>query len=269
MTSCHTVKQVIEKKLIPPITENKLLKNVDENQLEFNTLYAKRVDISLSGEKESGSFKASLKIERDSFIQVSVTAPFGIEVVRILLTRDSIKFADVLHKKYFLADYNYFYDKFDARVSFDCIQKILTNTFFSFENCAEGGKNKKYKLDRTDKGYELSSVEEKALGRKIKKLYKKKRKNKDYILILQKVLIDPEYYRPLLMSAEDIEENMGVRVNYGEFKDFAGKYFPAKIIFELFSDHNKTSLELQFVKLEFEVPVESNFRISAKYKLIK
>ena len=33
---------------------------------------------------------------------------------------------------------------------------------------------KKYKLDKTELGYELSTVEERAISRKIKKFYKKK-----------------------------------------------------------------------------------------------
>lgn len=266
LSSCHTVRQVAEKKIVPPVTENKLLKSIENNTLEYTTLYAKRIEISLKNKKESGHFRATLKIQRDSFIQVSVTAPLGIEVARVLLTRDSIKFADLYHKKYFLTDYNFFYDKFDARVSFDCVEKILTNTFFNFEDCSGTGKIKKYKLERVDEGYELSSIEEKALSRKIKKFYKKKRKNKDYILILQKILIDPQIYRPLAMSVEDVDEDLGVSVRYENFKRFSDKIFPEKILFELSSDHQTTSLELKFVRLEFEIPVEANFRISPKFK---
>lgn len=267
--SCRSVKQVIVKKDFPAITENRLLKNVEANELSYNTLYAKRVDVSLVNEKESNSFKALLKIQRDSFIQISVTAPLGIEIARVLLTTDSIKFADVYHKKYFLSDYSYLSDKYDAHISYDCIQKILTNMFFNFEICGGGANRiKKYKLDRVDNGYELSTVEERALSRKIKKLYKKRRKNKDFILILQKILIDPQSFRPLSMSVEDVEEDMGVSVNYEDFKNFSGKIFPGKIMFKLFSGHDKTSFELKFQKIEFDVPVEPNFKISSKYKKI-
>lgn len=266
--SCRTVRQIVVKKDFPAITENKLLRNIESNELAYNTLYAKRVDVLLTNGKSNNSFKASLKIRRDSFIQISVIAPLGIEIARGLLTNDSIKFIDVFHKKYFIADYNYFYDKFDARINYSCIQKILTNTFFNFEVCG-GGKGKKYKLDRVDSGYELSTIEEKALSRKIKKLYKKRRKNKDFILILQKILIDPQTFRPLTMSVEDVEEEMGVGVKYEHFKDVSGKMFPEKIVFDLFSDHNKTSLELKFQKVEFDVPVELKFKISSKYKKIE
>lgn len=254
---------------IPSITENKLLKNIDVNGLEYNTLFAKRIDVSLKNKKESTNFKASLKIKRDDFIQVSVTAPLGIEVARVLITPDSIKFADIYHKKYFIEGYNYFSEKYDVRVNYDCIQQILTNTFFDIEDCGGSVKPKKYKLDKTSQGYELSSVQEKALSRKIKKLYKKKRKNKDFVLILQKIMIDSELFRPLKLSVEDVDEDMGVSVSYENFKNFSGKTFPENIVFELFYDNNKINLDLKFLRLEFDVPVESNFRISSKYKRIQ
>ena len=270
-TSCRTIKNITEhKKDVPNITENKLFKGIYTNELEYSTLYAKRLDVSLVQGDESKSFKASLKLKKDNFIQVSVLAPLGIEVARVLLTPDSVKFMNSFNKTYFVSDYRYFSDKYDFNISFDCFQKILTNTFFNFEDCSGSDlKEQKYKFDRTDDSYMLSTIQERALSRKIKKLYKKKRKNKDYALILQKIEIDPVLFRPLKMSVEDMDEHMGVSVNYLDFKDFSGKNFPEKVAFSLFSDSGETSLEIKYVKLEFDTEIESNFRISPKYKEVK
>ena len=113
-------------------------------------------------------------------------------------------------------------------------------------------------------GYELSTVEERAISRKIKKFYKKKRKNKDFMLVLQRILIDPEYFRPVKVSVEDLDEDMSVSVNYGAFQQF-----PEKIVFQLAVGNNKTSLELKFLKIDFDVPLEPNFKISPKFKRIE
>ena len=223
--SCRTVKQTVVKKEVPLITENKLLKNIEENELKYNTLFAKRIDASLKSANKSNDFRLSMKIQRDSFIQISVNAPLGIEVARILLTRDSVKFVDMHNKKYFLSDYSYFYDRFETELNYDYIQKIFTNSFVNINFESNPEKTKKYKLSRVDEGYELSMIQEKALGRKIKKLYKKKRKNKDFMLIQQKVTIDPTTFKPLSFFLEDIEEEAGVGVEYKNFKDFSGKLF--------------------------------------------
>lgn len=86
------------------------------------------------------------------------------------------------------------------------------------------------------------------------------------MLVLQKILIDPQTFRPLSLSLEDIEEDMGIGVNYADFKEISGRVFPGKIVFNLYSEQNKTSVELKFQKIEFDVPVEANLRISSKYK---
>ncbi len=162
VTSCCTTIKLAEKKEIPLLTENKLFKNIETGELDYNTLFVKRMDVSLEHKGGSNGFKASMKIQRDSFIQISVTAPLGIEVARVLLTLDSIKFADVYHKKYFMTDYEFFNEKYDVRLGYNCIQDILTNTFFNFESCSGLEKSKKYRLARTVEGYELSSLEERA-----------------------------------------------------------------------------------------------------------
>ena len=86
------------------------------------------------------------------------------------------------------------------------------------------------------------------------------------MLIQQKVTIDPTTFKPLSFFLEDIEEEAGVGVEYKDFKDFSGKLFPEKFVFDLFSAESKMNLKLEFQKIEFDVPVKSNFRVSSKYK---
>ena len=156
MFSCRTAKQVVTEKDIPLMTEHKLLKQIESNRLNDSTLFAKRIDVSFTDGENSDNFKASLKISRDSFMQISLTAPLGIEVARILLTQDSIKFVDVYHKKYFLADYDYFNQRYDVSLTYDFLQNIFTNTFSDFTLLDESNlRTKRYKLDRTEMGYKL------------------------------------------------------------------------------------------------------------------
>ncbi len=267
VTSCKVAEKVSVHREVPHITEAKLLKNIHENELQFNSLYAKKLDVSIDRNGKTDHVKAALKIERDSFIWMSLTAPLGIEIARILLTPDSIKFIDSYNKKYFFTDYCFFYDKFDIKINFDCFQNLLSNVYFDLENC---GKNEtddtKFKFEKTGSDYVLSNVHRKALNRKIKKFFKKKRKNKDYTLILHKVHIDPTLFRPLKMSLEDLESDMGISVKYGNFKSFGEKMYPEDIEFNVVSDDLKIKLGLKVQKLEFDVKVTPNFRLSTKYK---
>lgn len=112
----------------------------------------------------------------------------------------------------------------------------------------------------------MYTLEEKALGRKLRKLYKKRKKNKEFSLVLQKIHINPDCFRPNAVSIEDLEENVGMSVQYKKIKDFDGHLFPGKIVFKAFSDTVNWEVELNFDRLEFDVEVSSNFKISSKYK---
>ena len=267
MFSCRTAKQVVTEKDIPLMTEHKLLKQIESNRLNDSILFAKRIDVSFTDGENSDNFKASLKISRDSFMQISLTAPLGIEVARILLTQDSIKFVDVYHKKYFLADYDYFNQRYDVSLTYDFLQNIFTNTFSDFTLLDESNlRTKRYKLDRTEMGYKLWTVDKKNAGKKLKKFYKQSGSERDEIILLQEILIDPTYFRPLSMSLKDLNEGVGISVRYENFVRFGEELFPEKMRFTLFSKKSNMDLNLKFQRMEFNVPVEPNFRILSKYK---
>lgn len=266
--SCKSVKNITGKQReLPNITEGRLFKNIASNELNYSTIYAKKVDLSLKDKKESHNLKAILRIQRDSFISVAVSAPLGIEVARLLLTPDSVKFINQRSKEYFISDYSYFINKFDVGLTFDCFQKMLTNQFFDFESCTtDVDRGKHYKFDKSGNDYVLFTLEERALGRKLKRLYKKRKKNKEYSLILQKIHINPDCFRPNMVSIEDLEEKVGMSINYLDIKDFNGHLFPSRIIFKVTMDSGDLQLELDFNRLEFDVEVSPSFKISSKYK---
>lgn len=265
--SCSSVKKTVVHKETSNITEGKLFKNIASSELDYSTLYSKKVELSVNINGKGNTLKGMLKIKRDSFIWMSVTAPLGIEVARIYLTPDSVKFLDSYNKKYLLTDYNFFFDRFGIDIQFDCIQKILTNVYFNLENCGQNEyRNDKFKFEKSDNDYVLSNLQKRAINRKIKKFFKKKRKNKDFALVLQKIHIDPEFFRPYKLSLEDLEEDMGVNAVYADFQNYNGKIFPAKIVFSSSFDNNTIKVELKFSRLEFDVNVVPSFRVPGKYK---
>lgn len=265
--SCSSIKKTAVIKKTENITEGKLFRNIESNELDYRTLYSKRIDLSVKINGKGNNLKGMLKIKRDSFIWISVTAPLGIEVARIYLTPDSVKFLDSYNKKYLVTDYSFFYDRFGVDVGYGCIQKLLTNVYFDLEECGQGEKkNNKFKFEKTDNDYVLSNVQKKAINRKIRKFFKKKRKNKDFALILERIHIDPEFFRPHRLSLEDLEEDLGISAVYSDFKDYGGKIFPEKISIGSGFDGNKIKVELKFLRLEFDTAVSSTFRIPGKYK---
>jgi hypothetical protein len=274
--SCGSKKEIpVAYNELENISESRLFKNITLNQLEYNTMYSKKMNVILDIRGNIKSFKATMRVYKDNFIWLSMKASLGIEVGRILLTPDSVRFINLHDKTYFISDYSYFGERYGINITFNDIQKILSNHFFNFDVYSLQGKpSKKYKLDRKDRYYLLYTLEESSIDKQLKKLYKKKLKNKEFSLILQKVKIDPLFFRPSSISIEDLDEKIEFEVSYGDFKIFdnpisLNSFFPTKISFSLFSQEEKLSLKIEIDKLEFNVPIEPSFKIPDKYKKIK
>lgn len=265
--SCKQTKNIPQEYVDPdPISDGRLFKNISDNELDFEFIHAKKMEITFKRGKESKSIKATMRVQRDSFIWVSMTGPMGIGEGRLLLTPDSIKFYNSYDKVYFVNDHSYLLEKLDMDISFHCLQKILTNQFFSFESCFyDDVKPKRFKRDISEGKYMLYTMEERAMDRKLKKLDKKKRKNKEFVLVMQKILIDPLLFRPAFVSIEDLDEGSGITVTYHKFSTYGEKLFPEVVSFNLFSPAEKIVLKLEFGKLEFDVPVRPSFKIPARY----
>ena len=256
MFSCRTAQHLTSGGEVPFLSASKLWKQMEMNAFQDSTFFAKRIEVTLSDDGKSEHFKASLRMKRDDFMQVSVTAPLGIEMARVLLTPDSIKFMDTYHKQYFMTDYVGFYRRYKIPVSYDFLQQVFTNAFFSFDlNEKEPVKIKHYKLEPMAEGYRLWTTERSGNERRGERSLQK-----------WESLISAKHFRPLFLSVEDLDKGTTFSVAYDGFTDFNGTLFPEKMCFRFLSEKENVVLELKFQRIEFNVPVESRFRISPKYK---
>ena len=65
---------------------------------EYLSAKTKITVINTDGKTE---FSASVRIKKDSAIWISISPALGIEIVRVLITKDSIKIIDRFNKKYY------------------------------------------------------------------------------------------------------------------------------------------------------------------------
>jgi hypothetical protein len=67
-----------------------ILRQYEQNEFKFDWLGMK-IDAETQNEGESLSFKATVRMRRDSAIWISLSPALGIEVFRVLITQDSVK----------------------------------------------------------------------------------------------------------------------------------------------------------------------------------
>ena len=109
-------------------TLTSLLKN---NQAEYSTFNGKiKTSIIIDGKETD--FTVALRMRKDSIIWASVSPALGIEIIRFVATKDTLKFIDRIHKKYFVGDYDTLSKMLKAEIDLEVLQLLLVGNSVEF-----------------------------------------------------------------------------------------------------------------------------------------
>ncbi|HEY4334418.1 MAG TPA: DUF4292 domain-containing protein [Puia sp.] len=96
-----------------------------QNHIDFQTFSA-HMHVHYEGsDGKDNEFNAVVRIKKDSMIWVSINALLGFEAFRLLITRDSVKILDKLHKIARLRSVTYLQDQIHLPVDFKILQDLL------------------------------------------------------------------------------------------------------------------------------------------------
>ena len=253
--SCNPQKKIIK----GPIKEEGadfLFEKLKQHELKYDWFTA-RFSANYKNKGESNSFDGQIRICRDSIIWLTFSPMLGIEVFRIILTTDSIKFINRINNTYFIGDYIYLNQFLNTNIDFDILQSFLTGNDLSFY---ENGKFKasvdgdRYKLSTADRG-------------QLKKLV---RNNEEQLLILiQNIWIDPESFKITRADVKEIrKQNIKLEANYSDFAKVAEQIFPKQVDFDISAD-NKIHLSVEFNRININTPQSFPFKVPSNFKPVK
>lgn len=125
MFSCGTQKKATHTNAV-----NKDKTVIESENISFSTLSAK-LNVGYKSKNDKLNASATIRIKQDSIIWMSITAAFGIEVLRIAITQDSVKMINKLSKEYIADDYNYIRKMIDIDVNYNMVQNLLIGDMIS------------------------------------------------------------------------------------------------------------------------------------------
>ena len=96
-------------------------------------------------------FTASIRMRKDSAIWLSVSPALGLEVARVLITRDSIRVIDRLNGEYYSKDYRYFTTYTSMQVTYDLLQDLISGVPLFLDS-------QTFEATRSDSAYRLVST---------------------------------------------------------------------------------------------------------------
>jgi len=234
-----------------------LVKKLKENEFHFNTISAKAGIVYNDGNKTT-SFKTHLRIRKDSAIWMSITPLLGIEMARVLITKDSLKFLNRANKEYFIGNFDYLNKLFKAELDYQMLEALLIGNSLDFDE------NEKVhaRVDRKKDLYFLSTEKKRKVTKELKK-EKEKIKKQAQVLWLNPMTF--KITEILLSSPETKRSLIGT---FSDYREIEAQFIPYKLHFILTSKTSGT-IDVNYSKFSIGKSLTFPFKISSKYVEIK
>jgi len=234
-----------------------LSKYVKENEFDFVWVTAKaNVETLIDGKEES--FDIRVNIRKDSAMLVTIQYLLGIQVAKILITKDSVKMVNYIQKNYFKGDFVYINDMLNADLDFNVLQAVL------FGNSAEFYEDDDLKLkpvtDRENCHYLLSTERK----RRLRKLQSGENELKKALQILT---LNPDNYKIIKNEFSDPATNRSFIANYKNFTQKDSVYAPYHVDIDIVAE-KKASVKIDYVRIEKNIPQKLSLNIPSKYEAI-
>lgn len=125
-SSCAILKREKVIFSVPPKNSKELIERVNsKNKIPEWMDLKGRVSLSLE-DKNTVPLSIMIKIRKDSVIWASARAPFGIELFRTMLTKDSVHYINHINKTFFVKQISHVADFLNFEVSFFDLQEIIS-----------------------------------------------------------------------------------------------------------------------------------------------
>lgn len=249
--SCQSKRQLIK----GPIKDEGagyLFGKLQENQFKFNTFSAK-FNIEYLVKRKPFEFKGQVNIVKDSAIWLIFTQDLGIEMARMLITLDSVKFLDRINKKYFVGDYDFVNSFLKTNVDFGVLQSIILGNDFEYYDSAE------FKASVDNRQYKLTTSGRQKLKKHVRNTSDAER------VFLQSIWLDPESFKINQIKLKELTPNSKkLTASYSEFENFEGQLFPFKIVYEVEADV-PVKVKVVYSKIQLNGQVNFPFKIPEKY----
>ncbi|MBL7922915.1 MAG: DUF4292 domain-containing protein [Bacteroidia bacterium] len=233
-----------------------LLSRLDSSAFHAGWINAK-ASVTTIQEGNETSFNITMRARKDSIIWISISPLLGIEVARVLITPDSVKFLDRLHNKYQVNTFETINKLLQLKVNFEIVQSLMFGNFFAYKK----NENRFNSVYLEDKYYILSSLNKK----KLKRALEEKDPNKP---VIQDVFINNTYFRIFRMSVDDQKIGKSLVTEYEDFRQTDYGQFPFKSNTRITADKD-FEIKIEFGKLVTGEEQEFPFNIPSSYERVR
>jgi hypothetical protein len=244
---------------IPNLKTEEILDSLKANQLRCNWLSIK-YDVEIKTPKIDDSFKAYVRMKRDSAIWISATY-YSVEIARFLITPDTVRYMDRRNKNFYVGDYSFLSDLLLFDANYNLIQNIIlgnSDALISLDNKVKSSKEKGQ--------YLISFLKKGQLRRAIRKEERKEDYEIEDAEVVVSLLVNPDIFRVNQTSLTDLTDDRSITVNYEKQEPTCNSYYPHVIKILAKSENEQAEVKTSVIKLTSGKKVSLSFTIPEKYE---
>ena len=272
--SCKSKEVIVTQEPLKERSQAFLIRHIDKNKFDFEWLGMK-LDAEFTNGDDQQGFKATVRMRKDSAVSVSVSPALGIEVLRLIVDKDSLKMvSDIPGDRYvFLGSV----DQLSALAKIDLdvstLQDLLIGNPIGLSR--EEGKMKS--------GIELQDVEYYTLVSRLSRRVRRATESQDSLSnhegrriskrledndwISSKFWIESNNYKIVKCELTDIRTRRMVQLNYSDFDEEDLSHYPHKCNIQIDDIKGKTSLDFRIIRLNTQNHYDFSFDYDKDYPI--
>lgn len=280
LSACKSTERAVKEKAVKNRTAGFVLKRYNESRFDYDWLGMK-VDADFGIETESSGFKATIRMRKDSLIWVSITPALGIEMIRVMITPDSLKYLSKIpdNKFYYLGNFEDVNKLVGTEFDFEMLQQLLVGNAIGLEK-----DEKRFRSEVDGDDYLLISKYRRKVRRMVgvddRKLesdtilvnpddpryQRSRRKTEDADdLIVSRYWFEAAEFRLIKSVFNDLLRQRTLEVSYSDFQPNEKQFYPAKCRLTISSPLTKQVLNYEITKLSSGKSYEFPFDIPDDY----
>lgn len=280
ITSCKNTERAAKEVAVKNRTAGYVLKRYNEARFDYGWLGMK-VDADFGTESESSGFKATIRMRKDSLIWVSITPALGIEMIRVVVSPDSLKYLSKIpdNKFYYVGAFEDVNRLVGTSFDFEMLQQLLVGNAIGLEK-----DERRFRSEVDNNDYLLISKYRRKVRRVVgvddRKLesdtiivnpedprFKRTvRKNEDADdLIISRYWFEAVQFRLVKSVFNDLIRQRTLEISYDNFQQNEEQFYPSKCRLTISSPQAKQVLNYEITKLSSGKAYEFPFEIPADY----
>ena len=279
--SCKSKKKVTTTDPIRERSAGYLLKRYERNEFQYDWVGMK-VSAEVLTLGETQSFKANIRMKKDSVIWISISPALGIEVLRVLITPDSVKYVSKIpeNKHYYLGGFSVINEISKMDIDFATFQDILLGNAIGLEK-DEG----KFRSEVDENNYLLISKYKRKVKKAVgmddkdiepddtivvnmndKRVQKAVKKSDENDLIISRYWLEPENFHLVRSLFYDIVNMRNVDIEYSDFKLEGEQYYPSNCRLNVKDARQTQEVRFEITKINTDKTYDFPFEIPEDFE---